>query len=116
MVTSGKVSIIWQIIFVVIIPFGYVWAFYKIEKMRKMILYVELPTIALMLLMDALILFSGFPLTEEEVEIWEPDPEFFIPIIIGLVGFAVITSFAIYFVYKWSVEWNQKFDNIKSSV
>ena len=116
MVSKGKVNILWQIIFVAIIPFGYIWAFYKIKKVKKMILYVELPTIALMLLMDGLLLFSGFPITEEEVEIWEPDPEFFIPIIVGLIGFVVIMAFAIYFVYKWSIEWNQKFDNIKSSV
>ena len=98
-----------------IVPFGYIWAFYKIEKIRKMILYVELPSIALLLLTDGVLLLSGFPITEEEVEIWEPEPEFFIFIIIGFVGFAVIMAFAIYFIYKWSIEWNKKFDNIKSS-
>ncbi len=84
--------------------------------MRKMILYVELPTIALMLLMDGSLLLSGFPMTEEEAESWQPDPEFFIFIVIGLIGIAIITAFAIYLIYKWSTEWNKKFDNIESTV
>lgn len=96
-----------------LIPFGYVWAFYKIEKVRKMILYVEVPSIVLMLLMDGGLLLSGFPITEEEVEFWEPDPEFSIFIVVGIIGFSIIGAFAIYFIYKWSTEWNKKFDNSK---
>ncbi len=117
MAAKGKVNIIWQIIFVAIVPFGYVWAFYKIEKVRKMILYVELPSIALVILLDVLLISSGLPMTEEEAEIFtEPSPEFIAGLVVSVIGFSIIVSFAIYLIYKWSVKWNQKFDNIKSSV
>lgn len=117
MAAKGKVNIIWQIIFVAIVPFGYVWAFYKIEKIKKMILYVELPSIALVILLDVIIISSGFPITEEEAEIFtEPGPEFIPGLIVSFAGFSIIVGFAIYLIYKWSVEWNKKFDNIESTV
>jgi quinol-cytochrome oxidoreductase complex cytochrome b subunit len=45
MPAKRPVSILWQIIFVVFIPILDLWAFYRIKKLRKYLLYVYLPQI-----------------------------------------------------------------------
>ena len=48
MPVEHKVSILWQIIFVLFVPIVGIWAFYRIKKLQKFILLVVLPSITLM--------------------------------------------------------------------
>ena len=116
MIAKGKVSIIWQIIFVAIVPIAGIWAFYRIKKLKKMILYLEIPTIILVIITDVVLISSGLAGTPEEIDILVESNTVIIPMFASLVGFIAIIIFAVYLIHKWSVEWNQKFDNIKSSV
>ncbi len=116
LVASGKVSIIWQMIFVAFIPIVGIWAFYRIQKLKKMILYLEIPTITLVIITDVVLISSGLAGTPEEIEVLaETNTEILTPMFASLIGFVAIAIFAVYLIHKWSVEWNQKFDNVKSS-
>ena len=46
MPAKGKVSILWQILFVVFVSILDLWAFYRIQKLRKYLLLVYVPQIA----------------------------------------------------------------------
>ena len=103
-------------IFVAFIPIVGIWAFYRIQKLKKMILYLEIPTIILVIITDVVLISSGLAGTPEEIEILaETNTEILTPMFGSLLGFIAIAIFAVYLIHKWSVEWNQKFDNIKSS-
>ena len=81
-----------------------------------MILYLEIPTITLVIITDVILISSGLAGTPEEIEVLaETNTEILIPMFASLIGFIAIAIFAVYLIHKWSIEWNQKFDNIKSS-
>ncbi|WP_316504702.1 hypothetical protein [Nitrosopumilus sp.] len=50
MSAKGPVSILWQIFFAVFIPIADIWEFYRIKKLRRAILYIALPSLALMMI------------------------------------------------------------------
>ena len=103
-------------IFVAFIPIVGIFAFYRIKKLKKMILYLEIPTIILVIITDVVLISSGLAGTPEEIDILvETNTEIAIPMFASLIGFIAITIFAVYLIHKWSGEWNQKFDSIKSS-
>ena len=115
MPAQGKVSIVWQIIFVLFVPIVGIWAFYRIKKLQKMILYIVLPSLALTVLPTLLLI----PFIDD----FEDDPPNFDGVsetfglqiillyVIIMVGSIGLTAFAIYLIFRWSEEWNSQFDD-----
>ena len=115
MPAEGKVSLVWQIIFVLLIPIAGIWAFYRIKKLTKAFLYLILPEIILVVLLMASI-FLMMP-NEDAInsfESFDSPPEAYEPLIFGItilstvVGLG-ITALAIYLIIKWTEEWNKQF-------
>ncbi len=112
MPAKGPVSVLWQIIFVVFIPILDLWAFYRIKKLKKYLLYVYVPQIIIGGIIAGLILsmaFEGNGL--EKLENFSEDLEnndlalIISNILMGL-GF---TIFSIYLIATWSERWNKQF-------
>ena len=115
MLAQGKVSIVWQIIFVLFVPITGIWAFYRIKKLQKMILYVVLPSIALTLL-PALLLIPFVDDFEDDFTNFDGNSETFglqiiLLYVIIMVGSVGLTAFGIYLIFRWSEEWNSQFDD-----
>ena len=77
MVEQIRISVGWQMVFS-IIPFVWVWAAYRIEKLRKALVIFVLSAIAIGF-------FIPFP--------------FSIPLVLGI---------HIYFMRRWSIGWNEQ--------
>jgi hypothetical protein len=112
MPAKGPVSVLWQIIFVVFIPFLDLWAFYRIKKLKKYLLYVYVPQIIIGGIIAGLILSMAFEVNGlEKVETFSEDLEnndlalIILNILMGL-GFTV---FSIYLIATWSERWNKQF-------
>jgi len=114
MPAKGPVSILWQIIFVVFVPFLDLWAFYRIKKLRKYLLYVFVPQLVIGIIVTGLIL--GMAFEENSLEKLENFSDFgkndelalnILGISMGL-GFII---FSIYLIATWSEKWNKQFSN-----
>ena len=113
MPAQGKVSIVWQIIFVLFVPIAGIWAFYRIKKLQKMILYLALPSLALTVL-PALLLIPFIDDFEDDLTNFDGVSETFglqiillyVVIMVGSIG---LTVFGIYLIFRWSEEWNSQF-------
>ena len=119
MPAEGKVSMLWQIIFVVCIPIAGIWAFYRIKKLQKMLLYLVVPEIILVGLVLGVIFWAAIDGSEGLTDFDEPGYEYEDPLVAGvtitasIVGFG-ITVLAIYLIYKWTEEWNKQFDTFSN--
>ena len=111
MPAKGPVSILWQIIFVVFVPIADIWAFYRIKKLRKALLYLGVPVLVLMVVIIALIFNMAFEDPEALQEMSEGLEESIAFSIISTAGGIGLQVFAIYLIYKWSEEWNKQFSN-----
>ena len=111
MPAKGPVSILWQIIFVVFVPIADIWAFYRIKKLRKAILYYYGPVLVLMIVGGALMFNMVFEDPEAFQEMSEGLEESIAFSIISTVGGIGLQIFGIYLIYKWSEEWNKQFSN-----
>jgi hypothetical protein len=115
MPASGKVSIFWQIIFVVFVPVANIWAFYRVKKLQKGILYLAIPEVVLIVLSMVFMLGvmsdDGELFSFEDIDESGPDIEgISIAIsIIATVGGTGLSILAIYLIFKWSEEWNKQF-------
>ncbi len=112
MPAKGPVSVLWQIIFVVFIPILDLWAFYRIKKLKKYLLYVYVPQIVIGGIIVGIILSMAFEENSlEKLENFSEDLEnndltlIISNILMGL-GF---TIFSIYLIVTWSERWNKKF-------
>ncbi len=112
MPAKGPVSVLWQIIFVVFIPILDLWAFYRIKKLKKYLLYVYVPQIVIGGIIVGIILSMAFEENSlEKLENFSEDLEnndltlIISNILMGL-GF---TIFSIYLIATWSERWNKKF-------
>ena len=112
MPAEHKVSILWQIIFVLFVPVAGLWAFYRIKKLQKFTLLVVLPSVILM----SLLLVSIAFLTMNEPN--NLDSEYNVVqnieehrfLVIGLfIGSTLLTAWEIYLILKWSDDWNKQF-------
>jgi hypothetical protein len=117
MPANHKVSVAWQIVatFIIIANF---WAFYRIRKLRKYLLYVYLPSLAISTAISVYYfsmlgyetfgdggLAFGEPHSPYDFVLFDSTPF----IISGIVSWALF-GFSIYLVVKWSREHNRKFD------
>ena len=85
MVKQEPVNVNWQTLFCVI-PYVWIWAFYRIEKLRL-----------------GIVIAVGTAVVTVSVGMLLPYPY-------GLIGNLIISIVVpIYFIRKWSYEWNKKF-------
>ena len=117
MPAKGRVSIPWQIVFTVISPIN-IWAFYRIKKLRRYVLYVIIPS-ALIVLTLSLIGYYEMTLIDPfggqmSSDIVMPTPPYMTPIkpqvvkfdtipynVIGITSSVALTIFSIYLMIKW---------------
>lgn len=125
MPAKGKVSIRWQIVFAIISPVN-LWAFYRIKKLRKYILYVIIPSAILVFALSlvgyyemTLIDPSGGQMGSDAITPLHPyttpiKPHMgkfdVIPYNIISIGVSIgLTVFSVYLVVKWSRQWDGQF-------
>ena len=88
----------------VLIPIAAYFAFYRINKLRKGLLLALLELGFVVVLS----LYAGFLLSVLQVHLLESEA-----LTMGvLIEYPVYAMLNIFFVRKWSFEWNQKFSNI----
>ena len=112
MPAEHRVSILWQIIFVLFVPVVGIWAFYRIKKLQKFILFVVLPSIVLMLLILVPITFLTMDEQNDTTSEYDvvPDFEEYGLLVIGIsIGSMALTAWEIYLILKWSEDWNKQF-------
>ena len=113
MPAQGKVSIVWQIIFVLFVPIAGMWAFYRIKKLQKMILYLVLPSLVLTVLPALLLIPFAYDFEDDLPNVDDISETFGLQIIllyvIIVVGSIGLTAFGIYLIFRWSEEWNSQF-------
>ena len=115
MPAKGSVSIFWQIIFVVFVPFLDLWAFYRIRKLKKYLLYVYIPQLFIGVIIAGLIMGMAFEENgNEKLQNFSKDLEanelvLIIPSIVMEMGF---TIFSIYLIATWSEKWNKALSNL----
>ena len=115
MPAKGPVSILWQIVFALFIPIADIWAFYRIKKLRKAILYVTLPSLVLMVLvlvpMSSIMIEAGDNLQkiEQLSEDLVSDAGLNAMSIVASIGSIGILIWIIYLIATWSEQWNKQF-------
>jgi hypothetical protein len=129
MPANQRVSVAWQIVFT-FIPILNIWAFYRVRKLRKYLLYVIVPEIAISAALGGYLFsisnetsFMGTSLSpvyatiEDETKI-EPTQFAAPPVLVEayrpntflqIIGWA-LQGFAIYLVIIWSRQHNKQFD------
>ncbi|HEV8387047.1 MAG TPA: hypothetical protein VGQ03_05440 [Nitrososphaera sp.] len=112
MPANHKVSVGWQIVatFVIIANF---WAFYRIRKLRKYVVYIVVPEVILATAYGAYVAFSILSepdfMREARVDraFYYYGPHY---IALNAIGWA-LQGFAVYLVIIWSREHNRKLDS-----
>ena len=100
---------------VLFIPIAGIWAFYRIKKLQKGILYLAIPEAVLVVLLIVFMLGAmsdeGELFSFEDVDESNSDLEVItIAIsIIATMGGTGLSILAIYLIFKWSEEWNKQF-------
>ncbi len=112
MPADHKVSVAWQIV-ATFVPIANFWAFYRIRKLRKYLLYVVLPTIIVWLYyLSETGLWLGVPTMPSNLTgmFVFNDPILQTKIITTMILWG-LQGFSIYLVIIWSRQNNQKFDS-----
>jgi hypothetical protein len=109
MPTNHKVSVAWQIVFT-FIPIADLWAYYRIKKLGKYLLYIYLPTsiisgVYLTSIISAIFSDPNFASRNDPTFIYN-SPLYFVTI--GLSW--ALHGFAIYLIIIWSRQHNKQFD------
>ena len=112
MPAKGKVSILWQILFVVFVPILDLWAFYRIQKLKKYLLYVYVPQIAVAIVIVVFVVNMVFEENGlEKVNKFSDDlNENEIMLAVASTGMGLgFTTLSIYLIATWSERWNKQF-------
>ena len=115
MPVKEPVSILWQIVFVVFIPIADIWAFYRIKKLRKAILYITFPSLGLMVMvlvpMASIMVEAGDDpeKIEQMPEDLASDVGLSVMSIVVSIGSIGILIWTIYLIATWSEQWNKQF-------
>lgn len=103
MPANHKVSVGWQIVFT-FLPIVNFWAFYRIRKLRKFVLYVLVPEILVLTIIIASMYSrptaSPYDFVVPDSSVWT----------IGNVISIGLQALAIYLVIIWSRQHNKQFD------
>ncbi len=113
MPAKGKVSILWQIVFVVFVPVLDLWAFYRIRRLRRYLLFIYVPQIAVAIV---IVVFAVSMVFEEDglekVSKFSDDldgHEILLTVASTAIGLS-FTILSIYLIATWSEKWNKKFE------
>ena len=118
LVAKKSVSVKWQIVFLFVSILN-IWAFYRIQKLRKVFLFVYLPSIAMIVIMISLYMVD-YATNIEKYCPYSPDHGMCTPsfqpsssIYVELMyGFSLaFKGLEIYLVVYWSRKWNKQFSN-----
>ena len=115
MPADHKVSVGWQIV-ALFVPIANFWAFYRIRKLRKYLLYVIAPSIATSTAATWYASEIIWAMNDAGFEFAEPtSPYDFVawyqaPFLIANIIIWALFGFSIYLVVKWSREHNQKYE------
>ena len=115
MPAKEPVSILWQIVFAVFIPIADIWAFYRIKKLRKAILYITFPSLVLMMMifvpMTSIMIEAGDnpEKIEQMSEDLASDAGLSVMSIVVSIGSIGILIWTIYLIATWSEQWNKQF-------
>ena len=86
-IKQKPVSIFWQI-FAVFVPFGWIWASYRIGELRQgVLIFFIMPVVS------GVILQTMIPVSNTSI-----------------VLIVIFTAIQIFFIYKWSTGWNARFN------
>jgi hypothetical protein len=112
MPANRKVSVAWQIVFT-FLPIVNFWAFYRIRKLRKYVLYIIVPSIILGMVYGSYVAVVAF--NDPTFESRARDPWFIYTQPIGIattiIGSA-LTGLTIYLVIIWSRQHNKIYDTL----
>lgn len=120
MPADHKVSVAWQIVFTFISILN-LWAFYRIRKLQKYLLYIIVPQIVITIILTLLLSaanenlrnavnnYSGSQYLAGQA-VWVISPFFSYYLVGILVSATVFQALAIYLVIKWSREHNRAFE------
>jgi hypothetical protein len=105
-----KVNVAWQIVatFIIIANF---WAFYRIRKLRKYLLYIFVPSIVATIIVTSFFYNIGITSTRIGSTIGTFDfvsSDWWAYVLLNILGFT-LQGLAIYLVVRWSREHNQRF-------
>ena len=115
MPAKGSVSVLWQIFFAVFVPIADIWAFYRIKKLRKAILYIALPSSMLMILVliPVASIMGEVGNDPEKIEHLSKnlssDVGLGVVSIVASIGSVGILIWTIYLIATWSEQWNGQF-------
>ncbi|MFB5597913.1 MAG: hypothetical protein ACE5RJ_02700 [Nitrosopumilaceae archaeon] len=102
MLKNKPVNPYWQMI-LVLIPIAAYFAFYRINKLRKGLLLALLELGFVVVLS----LYAGFLLSALQVQLLESEA-----LSIGvLIEYPTYAMLNVYFVRRWSIQWNAKFNS-----
>lgn len=99
MVKQAKVNLVWQMI-LIFIPLGAIFAYYRINKLRKGLLLILLElaiVVTISIILGLVIGQMGLILSESEA--------ITLGVLIEYPTYAIINVF---FVYRWSKQWNDQ--------
>src|SRR5687767_12381883 len=111
MPADHKVSVGWQVFFTFVTVLNF-WAFYRIRKLRKYLLYVFVPSIVATIIVTRTFYNIGITSTRIGSTIGTIDfvgSNWWAYVFLSLFGVA-LQVWAVYLVIKWSREHNRKFD------
>jgi hypothetical protein len=111
-----KVSVGWQIV-ALFIPIANFWAFYRIRKLRKYVLYVVMPSVALAIVATYRV-FTLVPMRslpyDDSLAFSDPVDPFAVyqdPVYIAITAINwALFGLSVYLVIKWSRAHNRQFD------
>jgi len=110
MPANHKVSVAWQIV-ATFVPIANFWAFYRIRKLRKYVLYVIVPEIVVSIALLAYYysVNAGTAWGDDALAFGDPSSMFAFQVLGGIVGYG-LQGFAIYLVIIWSRQHNKVHD------
>jgi len=108
------VSILWQILFVVFVPILDLWAFYRIKKLQRYLLYIYLPQLIIGGIIAGFILSTLFE--DGSLDRLENFSDYLqgndlVLIVSNIVLGLGFTIFSIYLISIWSEKWHKQFAN-----
>lgn len=105
---NHKVSIAWQIVFT-FLPVVSFWAFYRIRKLRRYVLYIIVPQAAITAFIFSYMLQISAPLFRPDGSPISNESQMGL-IVLSYLASAVLQGLTIYLVIIWSRAHNRQFD------
>jgi hypothetical protein len=107
---NHKVSVAWQIVFT-FISIVNLWAFYRIRKLRKYLLYVFVPSLVISSILVGGYFVNNMPGFHPSPDHYD-NPDWFTAYALGLsyAISAAFQAFGIYLIIIWSRQHNRQFD------